>query len=66
MYEVAQTVEQLLGQSEHLLLVLGLLVLHPGNVYHVEDAQQILLSCDKDLFLESLAPEGRVIGEGQL
>ena len=64
--EVTQTVQQLLGYSEHLLLVLGLLVLHPGNVYHVQDSQQVLLASNKHLVLEGVAPQRGVVGQRQL
>ena len=33
---------------------------------HVEDSQQVLLTRDEDLFLKSLTPECRIIGERQL
>ena len=66
LHEVTQTVEQLLRQSEHLLLVLRLLVLHPGDMNHVEDTQEVLFTRHEDLLLESLTPERGIVGKGQL
>ena len=56
LHEVTQAVEQLLGQAEHLLLVLRLLVLYPRDMDHVEDTQQVLLTRYKHLLLECLTP----------
>ena len=64
--EVPQTVEQLLGQTEDLLLVLRLLVLHPGDMYHVEDAKQVLLTRHEHFLLKRLAPQRGIIRQRQL
>ena len=66
LHEVTQTVEQLLRQSEHLLLVFRLLVLYPGDMNHVEDTQEVLFTRHEDLLLKSLTPERGIVGEGQL
>ena len=64
--EVAQAVEQLFGNAKHLLLILCLLVLHPRQMYHVKDAQQVLFASDEDLLFEGVAPQRRVVGQCQL
>ncbi len=66
LHEVPQTVEQLLSQAEHLLLVLRLLVLHPGDVYHMEDAKQVLLTRHEHFLLERLAPQRGIVRQRQL
>ena len=64
--EIAQAIHQLLGQAEYQPLVLGLLVLHPGHVYHVEDGREVLLAGDEHLALEGLVPQRGVVGQRQL
>ena len=56
LHEVAQAIQQLLGQAEHLFLVLRLLVLYPRDMDHMEDTQQVLLTRYKHLLLECLTP----------
>ena len=64
--EITQTIQEVFSQSEHLLLILRLLILHPGDMDHVEDAQQVLFPRDEDLLLKGLPPERRIVGKCQL
>ena len=66
LYEITQTIQQLLSQPKDLLLVLCLLILHPSNVNHMEYTKQILFACYKHLLLEGLTPKRWIVSQSQL